>query len=94
MGQGRASVAEADIQHFLIAYDISVGKARVRSFGGDYEAALTAYAEAEQELRQTPNLEIVLVGADSIETVERTHSSYFHTEETFESLLPAGTLVH
>ncbi len=87
-------MTETDIQHFLIIYDINVGKARVQPFGDDYDGALTAYAKAEQELRETPNLEIVLVGADSIETVERTHSSYFHTEDTFESLLPSGVLVN
>lgn len=39
------------------------------------------------------DLDIVLVGADSLETVKRTHSSYFgDTAETFESLLPAGVL--
>lgn len=39
------------------------------------------------------DLDIVLVGADSFETVKRTHSSYFgDTAETFESLLPAGVL--
>jgi len=26
------------------------------------------------------------------ETIKRTHSSYFHTEDSFESLLPASVL--
>jgi hypothetical protein len=85
-------MTETDIKHFLITYDLNAGKAKVQSFGDDYDGALAAYAEAEEDIRGDGNLEIVLVGADSIETVERTHSSYFHTEETFESLLPAGVL--
>lgn len=85
-------MTETDINHFLITYDLKAGKAQVQGFGGDYDRALAAYAEAEEDVRGNDNLDIVLVGADSIETVERTHSSYFHTEETFESLLPAGVL--
>jgi hypothetical protein len=87
-------MTENEIQHFLIVYDIKAGKAKVTPFGDEYDQALTAYAEVEGDVRDDPNLDIVLVGADSIETVERTHSSYFHTEETFESLLPSGVLVH
>jgi hypothetical protein len=88
-----AEMTEADIQHFLIVYDIPSGKAQVRDFGTDYEAALGAYAEIEGEMRERDDLDIVLVGADSLETVKRTHSSYFgDTAETFESLLPAGVL--
>jgi hypothetical protein len=85
-------MTEAETQHFLIVYDIPTGKAQVRKFGIDYDAAQTAYAELEGEMRDRDDLDIVLVGADSLETVKRTHSSYFQTEETFESLLPAGTL--
>jgi hypothetical protein len=87
-------MAETEIQHFLIVYDIRAGKAKVTTFGDNYDEALAAYANAEEDVRDDPNLDIVLVGADSIETVERTHSSYFHTEETFESLLPSGVLAH
>jgi hypothetical protein len=85
-------MTEAEIQHFLIVYDIPTGKAQVRNFGTDYDAAQAAYAEIEGEMRDRADLDIVLVGADSLETVKRTHSSYFQTEETFESLLPAGVL--
>lgn len=86
-------MTEADIQHFLIVYDIPSGKAQVRDFGTDYEAALGAYAETEDEMFERDDLDIVLVGADSLETVKRTHSSYFDSAETFESLLPASVLI-
>ena len=85
-------MTESEIQHFLIVYDIPTGKAKVRHFGADYDAALMAYAEIEGEMRDRDDLDIVLVGSDSLETVKRTHSSYFQSEETFESLLPAGVL--
>lgn len=38
------------------------------------------------------DLDIVLVGADSLDTVKRTHSSYFRGGKDFESLLPEGVL--
>ena len=85
-------MTDADIRHYLIVYDIPAGKAQVRDFGTDYGGAMAAYAEIEGEMRDRSDLDIVLVGADSLETVKRTHSSYFDTEETFESLLPAGVL--
>ncbi len=53
---------------------------------------MAAYSEIEGEMRERDDLDIVLVGADSLETVKRTHSSYFDTEESFESLLPDGVL--
>lgn len=85
-------MTDVDINHFLVVYDLAEGLARVERFGTDYEAALTAYAKAEQDFENRDTYDIVLLGADSIETIERTHSSYFHTEETFESLLPPGVL--
>ena len=54
---------------------------------------MAAYAKAEEDFANRETYDIVLLGADSIETIKRTHSSYFHTEETFESLLPPGVLV-
>lgn len=42
--------------------------------------------EAEQEHRQD-SVEIVLVGADSMDTVRRTHSNYFERGHTLDDLL-------
>ena len=83
----------SDINHFLVLYDIELGRANVQPFGSDYDAAMEAYANAEDEFRESEKHDIVLLSADSIETAKRTHSSYFETEETFESLLPPGVLV-
>lgn len=84
---------ENDIQHFLVIYDVEAGKASVTSFGTDYDAAITAYSEAEDGARDRGGLDIVLLSADSLETVKRTHSSYFDVNGvTFESLLPPGVL--
>lgn len=85
-------MTDTEIQHFLIVCDIPTGTSQVRGFGTDYDAAQAAYAEIEGEVQGRGDLDIVLLGADSLEKVRRTHSSYFQTEETFESLLPAGVL--
>lgn len=85
-------MSESDIRHFLVVYSLSEGRATVREFGTDYDAALSAYAEAEADFANRDSYDIVLIGADSLETIKRTHSSYFHTEESFESLLPPGVL--
>ncbi|HEX6665748.1 MAG TPA: hypothetical protein VF081_04055 [Solirubrobacterales bacterium] len=66
-----------DIKHFLITFDPSTGNTAVRSFGTDYDAAQESYAEAEQANGLGGKLDIVLLSADSLKTIEQTHSSYF-----------------
>lgn len=67
-----------EIQHFLVIYDPRTGDATVTRFKTDYEAAQRAYAKAEQESEERgDNLDIVLLSADSLATIEQTHSSYF-----------------
>lgn len=75
------------IKHFLITYDIEAGHAKVRRFGENYAAALDAYTRAEEKHRDDSNLDIVLIGAENLEVVKRTHSSYFETSEEFDALL-------
>jgi hypothetical protein len=79
-----------EIQHFLVVFDPATGKVDVQSFGTDYEAAQTAYAEAELANGDVDaTLDIVLVSADSLQTIERTHSSYFGEDASkLEKLLP------
>lgn len=66
-----------EIKHFLITFDPSTGLTGVKSFGTDYEAAQTAYAEAEAANGMGGKLDIVLLSSDSLATIKRTHSSYF-----------------
>lgn len=74
-------MSDAQINHFLVIYDIRNGLAHVDPFGRNYDEALAAYAEAEEAHRGDDNVEVVLLGSDSIETLERTHSSYFELAE-------------
>lgn len=65
------------INHFLLTFDIGRQTAQVEEFGTEYEMALVAYGAAEERHRSDPQIEVVLLGADSLETLRRTHSSYF-----------------
>jgi hypothetical protein len=79
-----------EIQHFLVVFDPATGGVDVRAFGTDYGAAQEAYAEAEMTNGDVDaTLDIVLLSADSQETIEQTHSSYFgENSSQFEKLLP------
>jgi hypothetical protein len=79
-----------EIKHFLVIYDPAGGKAEVQRFGTDYDAAQTAYAEAERANGVEGKLDIVLLSADSLETIKQTHSSYFNGGASrLEELLPS-----
>jgi len=81
-------VSPDDIKHFLVSYDLATEKTKVESFGTDYGAAQTAYAEAEQA-NEDEGLDIVLLSADSLKTIKQTHSSYFNGGgRHLEELLP------
>jgi hypothetical protein len=76
-----------EIKHFLVTYDPARSEATVEGFGTDYGAAQDAYQRAERQARGT-DLDVVLLSADSLETIKRTHSSYFE-QRPFDELLPA-----
>jgi hypothetical protein len=83
-------VSPDEIKHFLVSYDLATGKTEVESFGTDYDAAQAAYAEAEQANAGDEKLDVVLLSADSLETVKQTHSSYFNAgSQHLEELLPS-----
>ncbi len=67
----------ADIQHFLVVYDIANRRAEVEDCGSDYAQALARYEELERAYREDSNVEVVMLGSDSIEAIHKTHSSYF-----------------
>jgi len=65
------------IVHFLLAYDRKLGKLVFEREYSDARQAVKAYEQLEEEHRGESQMEIVLVGADSIETVMLTHGNYF-----------------
>ena len=73
------------IYHFLIVYNHRHDElVRFEPFGLDVTRATEAYSEVEKQYRDRDDhddYEIVLVGADSRETLEVTHSRYFKQGE-------------
>jgi hypothetical protein len=73
--------------HFLLAYDRAAGHLISQVPFTDAHEATEAYKQLEVEHRLDENVEIVLIGSDSIETVMKTHSNYFGEQRSIEDLL-------
>ena len=73
------------VNHFLLLYNLREGRLeRLERFETDVLRATAAYSELEGTYREREdhaNFEIVLIGADSLETVKVTHSRYFETRD-------------
>jgi hypothetical protein len=82
--------------HFLLVYSFDQGALiRTDEFADPHEAT-TAYEAAEREVRgESDKFEVVLVGADSLETVMQTHGHYFRSssDSLFSEFLKAATPV-
>lgn len=63
--------------HFLLVYDRENQQLVFEHAYSNAGEALREYEAKEEKCRDEPNMEIVLVGADSIETVMLTHGNYF-----------------
>jgi hypothetical protein len=64
-------------RYFLITYDLKAREVQVEDFGTDFTAAAGMYSVLEERYQENDGVEVVLVGADSIETIHKTHSHYF-----------------
>lgn len=71
----------ADV-HVLLVYSLDEQRLlRHDEFSSsEQDEAFAAYVKAEAEHRDTGDVEIVLVAADSIDTIRHTHGSYFRGE--------------
>jgi hypothetical protein len=78
-------------QYFILVYDLAMRHVEVHEYGADVDQANAAYSVLEDE-HAGGKFEVVLVGADSIDTIKRTHSPYFSTgtaTEVVEAFLAA-----
>ena len=64
--------------HFLLVYDLVKRELVHQAKFADAAEASAEYERLEREHRGDPDLEIVLLGADSIETIQSTHGNYFN----------------
>ncbi|HEX4492275.1 MAG TPA: hypothetical protein VH914_13785 [Acidimicrobiia bacterium] len=63
---------------FLLVYDVSTGTLVDRR-EMDADAARARRLELEKQFRDQPNIEVVVLSSDSLDTLKRTHSRYFKT---------------
>jgi hypothetical protein len=67
------------VPDYLLIYDRRAGNiVRHRQYD-DGQVALDARFEAEREFRGQPDIEVVVLGADSWDALKRTHGRYFYT---------------
>jgi hypothetical protein len=80
-------------QYFLLIYDLHSRALQHEVFGRDHTGAANRYSELEALHRQNEAIEVVLVGADSFDTIKRTHSHYFveRDEDVFREFLEGAT---
>ena len=71
------------MRQFLLIYDHEAQKLRENREFSDKECdvATDAYQAAERLYRDDPSIEIVLIGADSLATIHRTHGHYFDSQD-------------
>lgn len=69
---------------FLIVYDHDARKQISLEEFRNTAQALKAYSEREEQFRGNPRMEVVLLGAESIDAIKVTHSNYF--EDTADAL--------
>ena len=85
----------ADV-HVLLVYSLREQRLlRVEEFASsDQDAAFAAYEATEEAHRETNDVEVVLVAADSLETIRRTHGSYFRDNGQTMDLALESLLSH
>jgi predicted Zn-dependent protease with MMP-like domain len=79
----------AAMQQFLLIPDHKKRKVlSAQQFDtSETEDAITVYQEAEIENLNNRNWEIVLIGADSIDVIRKTHGHYFGSSDTISKYL-------
>ncbi|MBS4728538.1 hypothetical protein MSM1_09360 [Mycobacterium sp. SM1] len=78
-----AGMSRDDAVYFLLVYSFDQGLLVHQEEFSDRDVAIQAYDAMERKYRGClDGYEVVLIGADSIETVMKTHGHYFHRSET------------
>ncbi len=75
--------------HVLLVYDLEEGRLIETDLFEDSDEAMRRYAEAERGHLRDSKVEIVLVAADSLDTIRQTHASYFSEKMTLEEIAKA-----
>lgn len=67
------------MQHFLLVYDRRAGEIVHEELFGDVKDALAERFRMERLHRTNPDIEVVVLSAESRDALERTHARYFRT---------------
>lgn len=71
-------MARGRTQHYLVVFDHEKDELdRIEEFGTNTRKALDAYSATETRYRDRPRMEVVLLGAESLDTLRVTHPTYF-----------------
>lgn len=66
------------VLQFLLVFDHARGKLiHQKCFDQDVDSAVLAYGQMEKKYEDAPDIDVLLVGSDSLETVKMTHPNYF-----------------
>ena len=75
-----------EVSHFLLVFDRAHGRLlREQSFG-DHRQALVERFKAERLHRDQPDIEVVVLSAESKEALRLTHSRYFQSISSLASV--------
>lgn len=67
------------MNHFLLVFDRARGCLLSQTTYEDHRVALMARFEAERLHDDNPDVEVVVLAAESVEDLHRTHGRYFFT---------------
>lgn len=80
------------MQHYLLIYNRRAGKIIRHHHFRTSAQALAARFEAEREFGENPDIEVVVLGAESWDSLSRTHGRYFqNVQELAEAALERGS---
>jgi hypothetical protein len=65
------------MNHYLVVFDRSTGKVLRRQRFSDPAKAIRARFDEERQRQGDPSIEVVILGAESWESLSRTHGRYF-----------------
>jgi hypothetical protein len=66
------------LHQFLLIYNVATQRLiRANDLGDNTTGAVSEYAECERRYRGNKDIEVVLIGSDSLETIKKTHGHYF-----------------
>lgn len=66
-----------ETRYFLFVRNLSTGDVQIQDLGADAEHAMVVYGETEKEFMETPENEVIMFGAPSLESLRETHANWF-----------------